>query len=133
MSGRPDPDAERTLKTAAVTDTLSSELSRLCRAITTVTARQDPQLPAAVAALISRIGVYRSDYPSLGAILPVAMQETSWAAPELTDTLSTVATALSTSDEVVSRFNQLCGAATAKAVEDCLFYRDARLVSLNEV
>jgi (1->4)-alpha-D-glucan 1-alpha-D-glucosylmutase len=41
--------------------------------------------------------VYRSDYPSLGAILPVAMQETSWAAPELTDTLSTVATALSTS------------------------------------
>lgn len=29
--------------------------------------------------------------------------------------------------------NQLCGAATAKAVEDCLFYRDPRLVSLNEV
>lgn len=133
VSGRPDPDAERTLKTTAVTDTLASELSRLCRAITAVTARQDPQLPSAVAALISRIGVYRSDYLSLGAILPVAVQETSWAAPELTDTLSTVATALSTSDEVVSRFNQLCGAATAKAVEDCLFYRDARLVSLNEV
>ena len=28
---------------------------------------------------------------------------------------------------------QLCGAVTAKAVEDCYFYRDARLVSLNEV
>jgi (1->4)-alpha-D-glucan 1-alpha-D-glucosylmutase len=27
----------------------------------------------------------------------------------------------------------LCGAVTAKATEDCLFYRDARLVSLNEV
>ncbi|MGW4096127.1 malto-oligosyltrehalose synthase [Mycobacterium sp. NPDC004974] len=133
VSGRPDRDAERTLKTAAVTDTLASELGRLCRAITPVTTRQDPQLRAAVATLISRIGVYRSDYPALGAILPVALQETSWAAPELTDTLSTIATALSTSAEVVSRFNQLCGAATAKAVEDCLFYRDARLVSLNEV
>lgn len=133
VSGRPEPEAERALKSAAVTDTLASELGRLCRAITTATARNDPQLPAAVAALISRIGVYRSDYPALGAILPVAMQETSAAAPELTDALSTIAVALSVSAEVVARFNQLCGAATAKAVEDCLFYRDARLVSLNEV
>ncbi|OCB54558.1 malto-oligosyltrehalose synthase [Mycobacterium vulneris] len=133
VSGRPEPEAERTLKSAAVTDTLASELGRLCRAIATATARNDPQLPAAVAALISRIGVYRSDYPALGAILPVAMQETSAAAPELTDALSTIAVALSVSAEVVARFNQLCGAATAKAVEDCLFYRDARLVSLNEV
>ena len=31
------------------------------------------------------------------------------------------------------RLQQLCGAATAKSMEDCLFYRDARLVSLNEV
>ncbi|MEX3739078.1 malto-oligosyltrehalose synthase [Mycolicibacterium porcinum] len=133
VSGRPEPEAERALKSAAVTDTLASELGRLCRAITTATARNDPQLPAAVAALISRIGVYRSDYPALGAILPVAMQETSAAAPELTDALSTIAVALSVSAEVVARFNQLCGAATAKAVEDCLFYRDTRLVSLNEV
>lgn len=133
VSGRPEPEAERALKSAAVTDTLASERGRLCRAITTATARNDPQLPAAVAALISRIGVYRSDYPALGAILPVTMQETSAAAPELTDALSTIAVALSVSAEVVARFNQLCGAATAKAVEDCLFYRDARLVSLNEV
>ena len=31
------------------------------------------------------------------------------------------------------RLQQLCGAATAKSTEDSLFYRDARLVSLNEV
>ena len=35
--------------------------------------------------------------------------------------------------EAAVRLQQLCGAVTAKAVEDCLFYRDARLVSLNEV
>lgn len=133
LSGRPDPDAERALKTTAVTETLAGELGRLCRAIMAVTAQREKRLPAAVAALISRIGVYRSDYPALAAVLPVALQETACAAPELTDALSVIAVALSVSREVLSRFNQLCGAATAKAVEDCLFYRDARLVSLNEV
>lgn len=129
----PDPDAEHRLKMAAVTDTLASELNRLCRVISAQAAQHDPLLPTAVAALISRIGVYRSDYPALAAILPVALQETSCVSPELTDSLSLIAAASATSPEVVARFNQLCGAATAKAIEDCLFYRDARLVSLNEV
>lgn len=133
VSGAHDPEAEHRLKAAAVTDTLASELGRLSRVITAVTAHNDPQLPAAIAALIGRIGVYRSDYPALDAVLPVALQQTSCAAPELTDALATIAVALSNSAEVVSRFNQLCGAATAKAVEDCLFYRESRLVSLNEV
>jgi (1->4)-alpha-D-glucan 1-alpha-D-glucosylmutase len=133
VSGRRDPGAERTLKNAAVTDTLAGELGRVCRAIEAVTAQPGARLPSAVAALISRIGVYRSDYPALGTILPVALEETACATPELTDELSTIAVAMSRSAEVVSRFNQLCGAATAKAVEDCLFYRDTRLVSLNEV
>ncbi|QZH59097.1 malto-oligosyltrehalose synthase [Mycolicibacterium farcinogenes] len=133
VSGPRDLQAEHRLKATAVTDTLASELGRLCRVITTATAQSDPHLPAAVAALISRIGVYRTDYPALDAILPMAIHETSSATPELTDALATVAVALSVSTETVTRFNQLCGAATAKAVEDCLFYRDARLVSLNEV
>ncbi|WKG06305.1 malto-oligosyltrehalose synthase [Mycolicibacterium sp. HK-90] len=132
-SARPHSESEHRLKAAAVTDTLASELSRLCRVISARATHHDPLLPTAVAALISRIGVYRGDYPALAAILPVALQETSSAAPELTDALSMIAVALSTSAEVVARFNQLCGAATAKAIEDCLFYRDARLVSLNEV
>jgi (1->4)-alpha-D-glucan 1-alpha-D-glucosylmutase len=44
-----------------------------------------------------------------------------------------VSAAVAGRQEAAVRFQQLCGAATAKAMEDCLFYRDARLVSLNEV
>ena len=44
-----------------------------------------------------------------------------------------LAAALARGGEPATRLQQLCGAVTAKAVEDCLFYRDARLVSLNEV
>ena len=47
--------------------------------------------------------------------------------------LAIVAAALAVSTETAVRLQQLCGAATAKSMEDCLFYRDARLVSLNEV
>ena len=47
--------------------------------------------------------------------------------------LAIVAAALANSVEPAVRLQQLCGAATAKSMEDCLFYRDARLVSLNEV
>jgi len=123
------PALARRLKAEAVSGTLGSELSRLCRVI----GGADPRLPAAVAALISHIGVYRYDYPSLCTVLPVALAETADASPELTEPLSLIATALSADNEAAVRFNQLCGAATAKSMEDCLFYRDARLVSLNEV
>ena len=125
-----DHQSERDLKAAAVTETLHSELARLCRLIAPAAG---PGLPAAVTEVVSRIGVYRSDYPSLAAVVPRAMAETSLAAPELDEQLTILGAALATDSEVMARFNQLCGAATAKAVEDCLFYRDARLVSLNEV
>lgn len=123
------PALARRLKAEAVTGTLGSELRRLCRVI----GGDDARLPDAVAALISHIGVYRFDYPSLSAVLPVALAETADAAPELTEPLTLVATAVSAGNEAAVRFNQLCGAATAKSMEDNLFYRDARLVSLNEV
>ncbi len=44
-----------------------------------------------------------------------------------------IAAALARGGEPATRLQQLCGAVTAKSVEDCLFYRDSRLVSLNEV
>lgn len=128
-----DPGSEQQLKAAAVTDTLGSELGRLCRIISTRTPTQDPQLPAAVTALVSRIGVYRCDYPALASILPVALAETASAVPELAESLAVVVSAVCTDADAMARFNQLCGAATAKSVEDCQFYRDARLVALNEV
>jgi len=123
------PQLARSLKADAVTDTLGSELARLCRVI----GSNDARLPEAVAALVSHIPVYRFDYPSLSGVLPTAIAETASAQPELAETLAIVAAALSLNREAAVRFNQLCGAATAKSMEDCLFYRDARLVSLNEV
>ena len=86
-----------------------------------------------MAALLTHIDVYRSDYLSLAAILPTALAETQYGAPELDIPLQLIATALADGGEPAVRLQQLCGAVTAKAVEDCLFYRDARLVSLNEV
>jgi (1->4)-alpha-D-glucan 1-alpha-D-glucosylmutase len=123
------PTMGRRLKAEAVTDTLGSELSRLCRVI----GSDDAQLRDAVAALISHIPVYRFDYPSLSAVLPTAIAETASERPELAEPLELIAVALTPGSEAAVRFNQLCGAATAKSMEDCLFYRDARLVSLNEV
>nr|WP_036437207.1 malto-oligosyltrehalose synthase [Mycobacterium sp. URHB0044] len=127
------PVAARALKAEAVTTTLHSELGRLCRTIVAVTGDEHPDLAAGVAALISHIGVYRSDYLSLATVLPVALAETASEKPEFAEPLAIVATAVSASTEAAARLQQLCGAATAKSMEDCLFYRDARLVSLNEV
>src|SRR6185312_4849069 len=87
----------------------------------------------AVATLLTHIGVYRCDYPGLVPLLPTALAETEAAAPQLGPALQVLAAALARSGEPATRLQQLCGAVTAKATEDCLFYRDARLVSLNEV
>ncbi|MFZ1162619.1 malto-oligosyltrehalose synthase [Mycobacterium sp.] len=121
------------LKTVAATETLASELGRLRRCIVAAAGADHPLLPAAVAALLTHIDVYRSDYLGLAAVLPVALAVTCSAAPELDVPLQLIAAAASDGGEPAVRLQQLCGAVTAKAVEDCLFYRDARLVSLNEV
>jgi (1->4)-alpha-D-glucan 1-alpha-D-glucosylmutase len=121
------------IKAAAATDTLAAELGRLRRCIVAAAGADHPQLPAAAAALLTHIDVYRSDYPSLAAILPAALAATHSAAPELDAPLQLIASALADGGEPAARLQQLCGAVMAKAVEDCLFYRDARLVSLNEV
>jgi (1->4)-alpha-D-glucan 1-alpha-D-glucosylmutase len=121
------------LKTATATETLAAELGRLRRSIVAAAGADHPQLPTAVAALLTHIDVYRTDYRGLAAILPAALAATQSAAPELDVPLQLIATALARGGEPASRLQQLCGAVTAKAVEDCLFYRDARLVSLNEV
>jgi (1->4)-alpha-D-glucan 1-alpha-D-glucosylmutase len=127
------PAMSVSLKTTAATDTLASELGRLRQSIVAAAGADHPQLSAAVAALLSHISVYRSDYRGLAAVLPMALAETQLAAPELGVPLQLIVTAMAGSDEPAVRLQQLCGAVTAKAVEDCLFYRDARLVSLNEV
>jgi (1->4)-alpha-D-glucan 1-alpha-D-glucosylmutase len=127
------PELARRLKAEAVTNTLRSELRRLCRTIVAATGSDHADLPVAVAALISHIGVYRSDYLALSSVLPMAFAETTTENPDLAEPLAIVAAAVAQSTEASVRMQQLCGAATAKSMEDCLFYRDARLVSLNEV
>ncbi|WP_204080826.1 malto-oligosyltrehalose synthase [Mycobacterium riyadhense] len=121
------------LKTRAATDTLASELGRLRRSVAAAAGRDDSLLPEAIAALLTHIGVYRCDYPGLAAILPRALAETQMATPEFGPALRVLAAALARGGDPATRLQQLCGAVTAKAVEDCMFYRDARLVSLNEV
>ncbi|CAN5478576.1 malto-oligosyltrehalose synthase [soil metagenome] len=127
------PDMMSALKRTAATDTLGSELARLCRVIVTTTGHQHPALPQAVAELLTHVHVYRSDYRSLSALLPTAIAQTAAAAPELARPLELVSTAVASGGEAAVRLQQLCGAVTAKAIEDSLFYRDARLISLNEV
>jgi (1->4)-alpha-D-glucan 1-alpha-D-glucosylmutase len=121
------------LKVHAATDMLGSELRRLRRIIAATAGADHPLLPEAVAALLTHIDVYRTDYPGLAAILPSALAETQAPKPELGPALQVIAAALAHGGEPATRLQQLCGAVTAKSVEDCLFYRDARLVSLNEV
>jgi (1->4)-alpha-D-glucan 1-alpha-D-glucosylmutase len=120
------------LKAAAATDTLGSELRRLRRAVVNATGTDHPLLAESITVLLTNIGVYRCDYPGLSAIMSTAIAETVAARPDLAAPLVVVSAALEHSEPAV-RLQQLCGAVTAKAVEDCLFYRDLVLVSLNEV
>lgn len=127
------PELLAELKIRAATDTLSSEMARLRRSIAAAADADDPLLPEAVAALLTHIDVYRCDYPGLAATLPTALAATQAAAPQYGPALQVLASALARDGEPATRLQQLCGAVTAKSVEDCLFYRDSRLVSLNEV
>ncbi len=128
------PEILRELKIRTTTETLASELARVCRTIRTEAGIDHPQLAEAVEVLLTNIGVYRCDYPVLSQILSVAIGHAAATHPDLAAPLAVVAAALAHSGgESAARLQQLCGAMTAKSVEDCYFYRDARLVSLNEV
>lgn len=122
----------RELKIGAATTTLASELARLRRSIVAAVGVDHPQLPDAVAALLTNVGVYRSDYLNLSALMPAAIALTVAEQPALATPMELISASMA-SAEPAARLQQLCGAMTAKSVEDCYFYRDARLVSLNEV
>ncbi|MFN8071019.1 MAG: malto-oligosyltrehalose synthase [Mycobacterium sp.] len=130
---RPDAaESLRQLKIDTTTEKLASELARLCRTIERDTGASHPRLPDAIAALLAVVGLYRTDYPALSQVLGAALAHTVASEPELAAPLEILVCAL-THPEPAARLQQLCGAMTAKSIEDCYFYRDARLVSLNEV
>jgi len=128
-----DPELLRQLKIRTVSGGLGGDLSRLCRSLETAAGASHPHLSEAVAVLLAEIGVYRCDYPVLAPVLGEAIAAAVSRQPKLAAPLQIVAAAVASGGEPAARLQQVCGAMTAKAVEDCAFYRDPRLVSLNEV
>lgn len=128
-----DPESLRQLKIRTINQVLGAELARLCRSVERSAGTSHPRLPEAVTAMLTEVGVYRCDYPVLAQTLSAAIARTVSRQPELAAPLQIVAAALAADGEPAARLQQVCGAMTAKAVEDCYFYRHPRLVSLNEV
>ncbi|MFR9753099.1 malto-oligosyltrehalose synthase [Nocardia sp. 004] len=77
--------------------------------------------------------VYRADYAPLTGTTGAVIAEVEKRDSELAAPLSVLVTALAADGTAATRFSQVCGAITAKAVEDTMFYQAARLVSLQEV
>jgi len=125
-----------------MSDTFPAERARLRRTLEAYAA-DDPvadgpapaatDIESAIGAVIASLGVYRSDYPVLAGTLERVVAEEKKRLPALGSAFDLIAAAVEWNTEARARLAQLCGAVTAKSVEDCLFYRTARLVSLQEV
>ena len=135
-------DAEHDRKRATLAELFPAERARLSRAIR-VAARDggdtDPaavpqlELDDAIAEVIGRLGVYRADYPVLSGLLSDTLDAVREARPDLSDAVGLLRATVLDDGEPAVRLAQVCGATTAKSVEDNLFYRTARLVALQEV
>ncbi|OZE04145.1 malto-oligosyltrehalose synthase [Rhodococcus sp. 05-2255-3B1] len=128
-------ETELDLKTGVARGDLSPEVRRLARAVvresgTTVDLES---VIDAIVAVVAAVPVYRTDYAPLARVLPGVIAEIGEEQPELAAGLGALTTALIGGAESPVRFDQVCGAVTAKGVEDCLFYRANRLISLQEV
>ncbi|SUE14383.1 maltooligosyl trehalose synthase [Rhodococcus gordoniae] len=127
---------EHDLKRSVLGNGLAPEVRRLVRAIrreTGDTECDDGTLHEAVIAVAAQLPVYRADYAPLATLVPRIVGDLARSHPSLGPALAVFARAMAFGDESATRFGQVCGAATAKAVEDCLFYRAVRLISLQEV
>lgn len=131
------------LKRQIVAEDLAPELARLARAVRREVAVgldgpasddvDEAALRETLISVVARTPFYRADYPVLRGTLPTILGKLRRHRPELAPALGLVAGALARGGEASTRLAQVTGAATAKAEEDRLFYRLARLVSLNEV
>ena len=128
-------ETELDLKTGVARGDLSPEVRRLARAIVreSATTVELESIIDAIVAVVAAVPVYRTDYAPLAGVLPTVIAAIVEEQPELGGGVGALATALVTGTESPVRFDQVCGAVTAKGVEDCLFYRANRLVSLQEV
>lgn len=131
------------VKRQIVAEDLAPELARLARAVRREVAVgldgpasddvDEAALRETLISVVARTPYYRADYPVLRGTLPTILGGLRRDRPELVPALGLVAAALARGGEASTRLAQVTGAATAKAEEDRLFYRLARLVSLNEV
>jgi (1->4)-alpha-D-glucan 1-alpha-D-glucosylmutase len=128
-------ETELDLKTAVARGDLSPEVRRLARAVVreSGTSIDLESVIDAVVAVVAAVPVYRTDYAPLAGVLPGVVAAIGEEQPELAGGLDALTTALIAGTESPVRFDQVCGAVTAKGVEDCLFYRANRLISLQEV
>lgn len=126
---------ELAVKQRVAENDLAPEVGRLVRAVL----RESPtfchpgHLRSALVAVLCAMPVYRADYAPLAGLFARVVGDVAEREPRWAGALSTLAGAVIGGGESAVRFHQVCGAVTAKAVEDCLFYRTARLVSLQEV
>jgi len=122
-------------KRAVADGILGSEVHRITRELAPYTGGLEAELVAdAVAELLACFPVYRSYLPEGRAHLDAAVERARRGRPDLARALDEIAPILAEpSLPPALRFQQTSGMVMAKGVEDCAFYRWARLTSLNEV
>ncbi|WP_432476191.1 malto-oligosyltrehalose synthase [Nocardioides sp. GXQ0305] len=123
-----------TKRTVADT-TLLTETRRIARELRPLVGEvTEDALVDAVAELLACFPVYRSYLPEGRDHLEQAFAAARRHRPDLTGVLDAVAPVLGDGAAgATQRFQQTSGMVMAKGVEDCAFYRWARLTSLNEV
>ncbi len=122
----------------AVADTaLLAETRRISRELVPLLGERPPAYDVvvdAVAELLACFPVYRSYLPEGRDHLDHAFAKARRHRPDLGATFDAIAPVLGDgAAEATRRFQQTSGMVMAKGVEDCAFYRWARLTSLNEV
>ena len=140
LRGRPTdwPQLVHDSKLTVAEGLLNSETRRIAREVLDMlepAARPDPDaLADAIAELLADLSVYRSYLPEGREQLERAFDAARRRRPELAAVLDLLAPILADGASApAQRFQQTSGMVMAKGVEDCAFYRWARLSSLNEV
>ncbi|WP_439651203.1 malto-oligosyltrehalose synthase [Nocardia panacis] len=129
-------ETEHRIKRAVAESILAPEVRRLVAAIkrdSGAAGFDTMALTNATIEVLAFMPVYRVDYAPLAGMTGAVIAEVEKRNSELTAPLSVLVAALGAEGEAAVRFSQVCGAITAKAVEDTMFYQAARLVSLQEV
>lgn len=131
-----------------VTINFEGELNRLATLAGRILGRASAAMAQALGELVAAMPVYRTYGDKYGMadrdrqVLEKARANAQTARQELSEDLAAITALLTGSHpsaggaqalQLRVRFQQLCGPAMAKGVEDTFFYRDAALVALNEV